>query len=134
MNSANHCPKLSLSPEALIPDTADPNEEEAPRVAPNRATSSEISRLVRVCVPSSSICAVTTANPGKPDGSNSGPAPVILKSTDTAGRRWSSMISTVRPFFRVASTGRGSWTRRISFDTGAKPLRSTLLTDTAFES
>src|SRR6185503_3432203 len=43
------------------------------------------------------------------------------------GARWSSMSSTVKPFLSFASMGFGIFTRRISCDTGARFLRSTLL-------
>src|ERR1700694_745524 len=47
--------------------------------------------------------------------------------TVTRGNRRSSRIIRLMPFGRVVSNGRGSFTFKMSFDTGARFRRSTLL-------
>ena len=61
------------------------------------------------------------------------PAPKIVRRVVTKGRRWSSSTSTVSPLGSVISTALGSLTRRMSLDTGALFLRSTLLSGMALE-
>jgi hypothetical protein len=60
---------LSERPDALTDAADEPKPEEAKMLAPSRSVSSAICRLLRVFVPSRSICAVTLARPGRSAGS-----------------------------------------------------------------
>ena len=114
--------------------STEPKFAPAPTEAPRRSSSSAICLLVRLWVPSRSICAVAEAKPDKLAGSKRAPASRICNWANTLGRRWSSKIKTVSPFASFTSTGFGRWTRSVSLDTGALFLRSTLLEGTAKES